>query len=199
MKIRITPGAFLLLSVMLITGNTLFLATLFAATVHECGHLLAARVLGIRLRLLELDIPGARLLPLGPLPSYRAEGWLAAAGPAASFLLAILIYPLNGSFFTAVFTATLSLGLFNLIPVGDFDGGRVLAAFLTPYLGAKLGTRIRLVVSYLSIFFLFSLSATLLLRYGEDLSLAVLSASLFVRIFLFEEKPPCTPQGKRRI
>ena len=187
MRIRITPGAFLLLAVMLFTGNTLFWATLLAAAVHECGHLLAARLLGVRLHLLELDIPGARLLPAGALPSYAAEGWLAAAGPAASFLRAAFIYPLNGSFFTLTLAATLSQGLFNLLPVEGFDGGRIFSALITPLTGECIAARIRLSVSYLCIFFLFSLSATLLLRYGENLSLAVLSASLFARIFLFEE------------
>ena len=187
MKIRITPGALLLLFVMLFTGDVLFPATMLAAAWHECGHLLAARLLGVRLRLLELDIPGARLFPAGPLPSYAAEGWLAAAGPAASFLLALLIYPLNGSFFAALLAATLSLGLFNLLPVSGFDGGRMLGAILTPLLGERAGTQVTRNATYLSIFFLFSLSATLLLRYGENLSLAVLCASLFTRIFLLEE------------
>ena len=187
MKIRITPGALLLLSVMLFTKDMLFPATLLAATWHECGHLLTARVLGVRLRLLELDIPGARLFPSGPLPSYAAEGWLAAAGPAASFLLAALILPLKGEFFAALFAATLSLGLYNLLPVSGFDGGRVLSALVAPFFGEQISVRVTRVASYLSIFFLFSLSATLLLRYGENLSLAVLCASLFARIFLFEE------------
>ena len=189
MKIRITPGAALLLGVMLFTRDSLFFGTLLAALVHECGHLLAARVLGVRLRLLELDIPGARLLPAGALPSYAAEGWLAAAGPMASFLLAFCIYPLDGVFFGTLFASTLSLGLFNLLPVGDFDGGRVLAALLAPRLGQQTAGRICLVSSYLSLFFLFSLSATLLLRYGENLSLAVLCASLFTRIFLLAQNP----------
>ena len=189
MKIRITPGAVLLLAVMLFTGDSLFLATLLAATAHECGHLLAAYALGVRLRLLELDIPGARILPTGPLPSYAAEGWLAAAGPAASFLLAALIYPLNGVFFDALFAATLSLGIFNLLPVSSFDGGRVFSAIVTPLCGEGCAARACLIASYLSIFFLFSLSSTLLLRWGENLSLAVLCASLFARIFLFEEAP----------
>lgn len=187
MNVRITPGALLLLCVMLFTGDVLFPATLLAATWHECGHLLAARVLGVRLRLLELDIPGARLYPAGPLPSYGAEGWLAAAGPAASFLLALCIYPLNGSFFAALLASTLSLGLFNLLPISGFDGGRVLAAVVAPRLGERTAARVASIASYLSVFFLFSLSATLLLRYGENLSLAVLCASLFARIFLFEE------------
>ena len=188
MKIRITPGALLLLGVMLFTGNILFCATLLAAAVHECGHLLAARALGIRLRLLELDIPGARILPAGPLPSYAAEGWLAAAGPISSFLLAAFILHFRGEFSTALLAATLSQGLFNLLPIAGFDGGRIFTA-VTSFLKEPIAAKTRSVASYLSVFFLFSLSATLLLRYGENLSLAVLSASLFTRIFLFEEAP----------
>lgn len=199
MKIRITPGALLLLCVMLFTGDMLFPATLLAAAWHECGHLLAARALGVRLRLLELDIPGARLFPAGPLPSYAAQGWLAAAGPASSFLLAALIYPLNGSFFSVLLAATLSLGFFNLLPIEGFDGGRVLDALLKPFLGERAGRRVLLGASYLSVFFLFSLSATCLLRYGESLSLAVLCASLFSRIFLFEERATGRPPRKTRI
>lgn len=199
MRIRITPGALLLLCVMFFTGNTLFWATLAAAAVHECGHLLAAYALGIRVRVLELDIPGAKIQPADALPSYAAEGWLAAAGPLAGFLLAALVYPLDGVFFSMLFVSTASLAIFNLLPVGDFDGGRVLVCVTAPLLGQSKAQRLCLCTSYLTIFFLFSLSATLLLRYGENLSLAVFSASLFVRIFLFEERAPSLPQGKRRI
>ena len=199
MRIRITPGAFLLLCAMLFTGDMLFPATLLAAAWHECGHLLAARALGVRLRLLELDIPGARLFPAGALPSYAAQGCLAVAGPASSFLLAALVYPLNGSFFSALFAATLSLGFFNLLPVDGFDGGHMLEALLKPFLGERTGRRVLLSASYLSVFFLFSLSATCLLRYGENLSLTVLCASLFARIFLFEERVPARPSRKTRI
>ena len=184
MRIRITPGALLLLAVMLFTGDTLFCATLLAAAVHECGHLLAAYALGIRLRLLELDIPGARLVPQGPLPSYAAEGWLAAAGPLASFLLAAFIFRLKSEFFAALLAATLSQGLFNLLPVSGFDGGRIFTALTAPFCSERTAARTRLTASYLSVFFLFSLCATLLLRYGESMLLAVLCASLFARLFL---------------
>lgn len=190
MKIRITPGALLLFAVMLVTKDSLFFATVAAAAVHECGHLLAARFLQIPLRLLELDIPGARLLPKGPLPSYTAEGLLAAAGPFFSFSFALLLLPFSGSLCDGMFAATLSLGMFNLLPVSGFDGGRVLAALLAPMLGQGPTRRVLFVSTYLSLFALFSLSASFLLRYGENLSLAVLCASLFARIFLFEDSLP---------
>lgn len=181
MKIRITPGAILLALVLLFQPDGLLPATVLAAAVHECGHLLAAKLLHIRLRMLELDMMGAKLYPAAHLPSYKAEMLLAAAGPAAS--LALLLLPPLSPFLVAVRTASLSLALFNLLPIKDFDGGRILHALFSPILGKHADTALA-VSSYLSLLLLFSLAACLLLRYGEDAALAVLSASLFAKLFL---------------
>ena len=194
MRIRITPGALLLLAAMLLEGDFLFLASVLAAAVHECGHLLAARLLGIRLRLLELDLMGAKLFPAKAIPSYRSEFLLAACGPLFSLLLAL---PIGGSslpFFKAMHTATLSFALFNLLPIRGFDGGRMLAAPITAKWGAAAADRLLFLSTYASLLLLFSLSACLLLRYGESATLAVLSASLFAQLFLSFERTPQKPR-----
>ncbi|MBQ3483447.1 MAG: M50 family metallopeptidase [Clostridia bacterium] len=188
MRIRITPGAFLLVFVIALTHSALLPAFLFAAAIHECGHILAARVLGIRLRALELDLMGARLYPAAPLPSYRAEAVLAAAGPAASLLLALFLLPHGTPFARLSLTATAAFALFNLLPIAGFDGGRILSATLCARLGARAADRIQGACSYLTLLFLFALSSCCLLRYGQNLALAVLCASLFARTFLQQEK-----------
>lgn len=197
MKIRITPGALLLLFVMAVRDGLLFPATLLAAAWHELGHILAAQALSVPLKLLELDIPGARLVPAGALPSYRTEALLAGAGPVASFLLALLTLPLRQPFFVILRATTLSLGVFNLLPVGGFDGGRVLFGLLAPRVGERAARGVLEVGGYLSLLLLFALSACLLLRYGQSLSLAVLCASLFARTFLLDACPSARPKEKR--
>lgn len=187
MKIRITPGAVLMLAAMLLSHDPLFLATLIAATVHECGHLLAARRLGVRLRLFELDVIGARLFPVGSIPSYRAEVLLAAAGPLFSVLLAVFLLPCGAPFAREVLAATCSLALFNLLPVEGFDGWRILGGILAPRLGAERTASVLAVCCYLSVFALFCFSSALLLRHGESLSLTVLCACIFARTFLVRE------------
>ncbi|MBE6702348.1 MAG: hypothetical protein E7585_02930 [Ruminococcaceae bacterium] len=182
MKIRMTPGAILLVLVLLFNKSSSFPATVLAATLHECGHLLAAKLLKIKLIRLELDLMGAKLYPAAQLPSYMAEGLLAAAGPAASLLLALV--PPRSAFWATVHAATLSFALFNLLPIEGFDGGRMLHALLAAKKGEALAHRVLFVTSYLSLLHLFSLSACLLLRYGENATLAVLAASLFARLFL---------------
>lgn len=185
LKIRITPGAVLLLSVMALSRNELFFATLLCVAVHECGHLFAAHVLDVRIRTLELDIGGAQLITAGLFPSYRAEWLVAAAGPAASFLLALVFLPVSGDFARSTLQTSISLALFNLLPVRGFDGGRMLHAASAPLLGEGVATRMCAIATYLVLLFLFSLASCLLLRHGENLTLLVLCASLFAKLFLF--------------
>ncbi len=186
MKVRITPGAILLLAVLLGTRSIFFSASIAAALLHETGHIAAAKALGIKLRCIELDITGARLFPARAIPSYKKEWLLAAAGPFASLLCGAAILAGN-RFFAAFGTASLSLALFNLLPIRGFDGGRMLYALLAARRGVERARAVLFAGTYLSLLFLFALSACLLLRYGQNVALAVLSATLFAKLFLFAE------------
>ncbi len=190
MRLRITPGALLLLFVLLLQKNALLAVTVIAVLLHEAGHLLAAARLGIRIRTLELDLIGAQIYPATLLPSYRAELLLALGGPLASFLLFLITLPFGTDFMTLLGRTSLSLALFNLLPVSGFDGGRMLFSLLAAPFGERIATRAVAVTSYLSLLLLFLLSACLLLRYGQNAALALLSTSLFARLFL-------PPSGRR--
>lgn len=194
MKIRIAPGAILLVLALALTRDTLLPAFLLAATVHELGHICAARALGIRLRVLELDMIGAKLYPALPLPSYRAELLLAAAGPSASLLLALFLLPHGAPFARTLLFTTLSFAAFNLLPVEGFDGGRMLFSLLDARLGIRTARAVRDTLSYLTLLFLFALSSCCLLRYGQNLALAVLCASLFARTFLLTPRATLPPK-----
>ena len=184
MKIRITPGAIFMLIALVADRSPMLPTTILAALFHDLGHLLAAKALRIPLRLLELDLFGARLYPLKEIPDYRAEGLLAAAGPLASLLLWGLAVPVTGAFGSCLRLSTLSLALFNLMPISGFDGGRVLFSLLATATNEHTAQRVLEISSYLSLLLLFSVSACMLLRYGQQLSLAILSASLFAEVFL---------------
>ena len=87
-------------------------AALFAAALHECGHLLAARWMRIPLRALRVDSLGARLEVTGRMLSYGEEWILCAAGPMASLLASAAVAPLwtRSSFATLFSCASLLLG-----------------------------------------------------------------------------------------
>ena len=183
MKIEISPTCILMGSVLFYTDTVGFLATTLAMLLHEVGHLLAARIANVKVARLCFDVFGAKITPQG-LFSYQKEVLLAAGGPAASLALGLWLLPLESGFFKILSLSSLSLGIFNLLPIDSFDGGRILHGLLARKCRAEHAAKILALTSYLSLLFLFLLASCILLRFGENLAIAVLCAYLFVQIFL---------------
>lgn len=116
---------------------------LFASLIlHELSHSLVARRFGLGVGGITLFLFGG-VAELEQEPqSAVSEFWIAAAGPAMSFALALLFRLLEGAAAMAgasdallaligyLATINLVLALFNLLPAFPLDGGRVLRAAL---------------------------------------------------------------------
>ncbi len=161
------------------------LPAVLAAGFHECGHLLAARLLKIDLTEMKLDLFGARLSVSSADISYHNEFLLSLSGPLFSFLLApvSVLFPEN-PFLQSLSFSSFFLGMLNLIPVRGFDGGRMLysaLSFLTTQAVADFFERL-FTGAFLII--LWGLSVYLMLLSGGGLSLFVFSVGFFCKIFL---------------
>ncbi len=137
----------------LLTG-TISLALVFASVLaHELGHSLVARRLGVRIQEIELHFFGGAAKMLDAPKSPREEIWIAAAGPAVSFILAGAFWGLTtvgvaiGGVVGALASVNLILGAFNLIPALPTDGGRILRSVLALKLGTLQATRIAVKVA----------------------------------------------------
>jgi Zn-dependent protease/CBS domain-containing protein len=118
---------------------------------HELGHAVVARRLGLRTRSITLFVfGGVAQLEKDPKDG-RAEFWMAAAGPVASLALAGLFYTLASLPFlgpAAVAVArylaliNLMLAIFNLVPAFPMDGGRLLRGALWGRLGKSRATHV---------------------------------------------------------
>jgi Zn-dependent protease len=106
--------------------------------IHECGHLLAARKLGLRVSApMFIPFVGA-LITLKEMPRDAwAEAQVGIGGPLLGSLGAAvclaLYYATGLPFFAGLASAGFMINLFNLIPIGFLDGGRVVTA-LSPWL-----------------------------------------------------------------
>ena len=174
----------IVLVILSVTDRTGFgVATLLAALWHECGHLLAARLMHIPLRNMQIDFTGARLEIGGRMLGFGEEWMLAAAGPTASLFggaLAGLFWeelPVS-LYFSA---ASLLLGILNLLPVRSFDGGRMLECMLSRFLSVRLLDRTMQLISFLFLFLLWATAAYFLIRVGNGISLFFFSLCLFLR------------------
>jgi Zn-dependent protease len=181
----VPAAAFLFVLLTVFDKSLLCASVLLAAGVHELGHLLAAKLLHVRMDVLRLDFMGMRLDASGRLLTYGEEWTLCAAGPIFSLLFSAVLAPLWGmSFFWAQTScASLLLGVLNLCPVKGFDGGNMLCSALSCAGGERLGEGVLRWTSILFVLLLWGVAVYFLLKVGDGLSLFCFSMGLFSRLF----------------
>ncbi|MDP6858631.1 MAG: site-2 protease family protein [Verrucomicrobiales bacterium] len=105
---------------------------------HEFGHLIAARLFGLKVGLpVFIPFMGA-LIALKEAPRHAwVEFWIAAGGPITGGLASLgchcIYFATGNDFFSALAYVGYLLNLFNLMPLGFLDGGRMVTA-LSPWL-----------------------------------------------------------------
>jgi Zn-dependent protease len=102
------------------------LGVLLAAAVHEIFHLLTIQMTGASVTYLQMTPHGA-VIGTGSMTRLQ-ELLSSAAGPVGSFLLLIFVH----RFPELALCGTIQ-GLFNLLPIYPFDGGRILRCLLTVF------------------------------------------------------------------
>ena len=126
----------------LVAALLLFVSVL----VHELAHSLVAIAHGLTVRGITLHVFGG-VSELGDeAPTPRAETLIAAAGPLASFGIAVALWGLKavglaaagsvGAIASYLVTLNVMVGVFNLLPGFPLDGGRVLRAVLWRWHGS---------------------------------------------------------------
>ncbi|AVX31556.1 MULTISPECIES: M50 family metallopeptidase [unclassified Carboxydocella] len=160
MRFRINPWFLALLAFYFFTG-LLYKALLvfLLVTGHELAHALVARLLGIRVREIELLPVGGVARLEGPLELKPfTDIIIAAAGPAFNFNLLILFFagqklglPQGVDYdwpgLQYFWRINVLLLVFNLLPALPLDGGRIHRALLATKLGLKRATELTLYLS----------------------------------------------------
>ena len=177
--------AVMMVGLLLFDRSGICLATILAALLHECGHLLAAKCMGIPWRGFSMDFTGARMEISGRMISFFEEWILCAAGPLSGLLFAAigaLFWKLT-QYAVWFSCASLLLSLLNLLPIRGFDGGRMLECTLQPLFGEGITMGVMRLTSFLFLFLIWATAIYFLLRAGDGLSLLCFSMTLFTRFF----------------
>ncbi|MEM1245051.1 MAG: M50 family metallopeptidase [Acidobacteriota bacterium] len=136
----------------------LMLLLLFVSLVlHELGHALAAKFLGVKTREIVLYPIGGRARLTGT-PSGGLELCIAAAGPLVNLLAALVVLIIStvqgeslsldpeGSQASYVlgtlFWSNVALFALNLLPAFPMDGGRILRGLMTLFMSEESATRV---------------------------------------------------------
>ena len=192
MKLKISPTLPLLILSLTASKDIGFvLIPLSAAFIHECGHLVAARIMKLNIVSMRLGIFGAAIEVDMLHCSYAKEAILAFCGPLANVISALLIYATCGiksRHSLLFFTASLLFAALNLLPAGSFDGGRIFSSLLYPRLSHRAAYRITEAISFIVVFVLWTISVYFILKTGAYLSLFIFSLNLFASLFLSNGK-----------
>lgn len=145
-RIRVTPGFLFCAALLLYQSTPPFLVTfLFAALIHELGHVLAACWQRIPIRTLSLTAFGCVLTFVdSALLSNRKLLLVAVAGPALNLVsLLVCMGPWCGGWkYCALFGAEhLLLALFNLLPIFPLDGAVILSCLFSRWIGPERAER----------------------------------------------------------
>lgn len=151
----------------------------FSISLHELGHIAAARFFGY-------ESGGIRLTPIGISVSINDRGCsrqasiiIYSAGPVVNLLLfaavslAILALPRLESYLNPVLITNIYLAVFNLIPAFPLDGGRILLELLAGRMGLLAAGRL---IRRLALM----LSVTLLLFGAWQLYMTTFNFSLII-------------------
>lgn len=190
-RFLIQPLAILYLLFMLLFDKSgLAAMSLLAAALHEVGHLLAAKAMKIPIAAMRFDLLGARIDVEGRILSYGEEWLLCASGPLSS-----LVFSLIGSIFwrhtqlaISFSCASLLLGFLNLLPVQTFDGGRMLECALLSFTTPKKTGSILRGCTFFFLWLLWALSAYLMIKIADGISLFFFTLTLLARFFESREE-----------
>lgn len=135
----------------------MLLLLVVSLVLHELGHALAAKFLGVKTREIVLYPIGGRARLTGA-PSGGLELCIAAAGPLVNLLAALVVLIVStiqseslsldpeGSQASYVlgtlFWSNVALFALNLLPAFPMDGGRILRALMTLFMSEESATRV---------------------------------------------------------
>ncbi len=205
MKIKIGFGGILFLLCGLFSQDVkIFAIYASSAIFHEMGHILAAKMLGIELEKITLEVTGARIYPRRCFSSYREEWILSAAGPVANLIAFAAAFVILGENSRCIlqnsfallsgeefgFVEVMSLfalfsclqAFLNLLPVSSFDGGRMLSCAFARLFNDKAAVRAKAILSGMFAILLWMVAVYFLLKTGAGLSLFCFSAGILFSI-----------------
>ncbi|NMA65540.1 MAG: hypothetical protein GX957_04760, partial [Clostridiaceae bacterium] len=154
----------------------IFLACIIAVILHEVSHILAARILKVKLYDFRPTPIGIKARLKENPKSFKKQAAIFFAGPLGNFIIAIIFFNSSG-FLHNLFEANLAIGIFNLLPVYPLDGSQIFIIVLYKLIGS---TRTFKLVKLLSVIMKISLTMTGLIQIIFFYNPSFLIAALFL-------------------
>lgn len=154
-RIYISFAFLVILCLLLVAGSDYSVGYAFLSILlHELGHVLVLKHFCGHIKSVKFTPFGLKIdIPAGGI-SYKKEIQAALAGPLVNMFLCICFFAM-GKYYAAYIN--IALFVFNMLPVSDLDGGRILGALISQYISPDTACIVLKVSGSICIIFVFSL------------------------------------------
>lgn len=155
---------------------------------HEIGHLIAIIICKEKPKLISFGLFGMTIVRECDLTqNYKKEFVTAISGPLTNFFIAIVFYfiylKLSKEIFLKIIIVNLIIGLFNIMPVFELDGGRALESLLKYNYPEEISERILKIVSFFTLVIMMGFGFYILISTGYNFTFLAISIYLTVMLF----------------
>ncbi|MFZ2539939.1 MAG: site-2 protease family protein [Oscillospiraceae bacterium] len=155
---------------------------LLACLIHELGHIVMFMAVGYTPQKLTFELTGIRLTKPFHELSAGKELLVELAGSATNLLIFfLLINTIESVSFLSLFAVThLVLGLFNLLPLKSFDGGKILEIILSFFLSENVTRKICTVADFFCIFIMLIVCIFMIITSKNSFTLLIMTIYLMI-------------------
>ncbi len=172
----------LIATMLLINEKLIVYMGLISCIIHEMSHLIMYRFFCKKPTQIHFELTGIRLINNNAIISYKKEIIILFSGAASNFLLSSLCF-LTNKFLIFGFI-NLFIGLFNLLPIGKLDGGRILTLILNHFQKSIIYKRI--ISTFFAIIILAFFVAEICLN-TRNITMLIIGAYIFSMIIISQE------------
>lgn len=160
---------------------------LLPVVIHELGHLAAMAACGAKISAVRFTAFGVEIeKPKAARLSFARGIIISLAGITANLVLAagLYIFAFHSMRVMLLVAVNIAIAGFNLLPVGNLDGGEVVRAFCERYMRPGLAYNLSRAFSFITLVPLFAASIFMLLRPERNFTLLLVSVYLLVDIIV---------------
>jgi len=184
-KIELHYSFFLLLSLLIISGNSIFaVSTVIFSFLHEIMHERVAKILEYTPEKISFGLFGGVLHMRQGFIKPLDELIIYLSGPFFNLVVAAVCYVIYSYYpnilIEIILLSNIVLGIFNLMPFYPLDGGKVIGLYLAFFLGYGRSQKISRIFSYIFSFFLFLLGIYLVQYNVFNLLVSALAINLYI-------------------
>lgn len=121
---RLDFSFFLLWAMMYLLGHEKLMLPMFiACLIHEMGHIIPMTIYGRKIKSIEFGGTGIKIVPIyDRMLSKKCDVIIMISGCLSNFILTAIVFVFNIQSMYSVAYVSLSLGVFNALPIKSLDG-----------------------------------------------------------------------------